>query len=205
MTLPELSILILFAGCAALLLFFTILIYQMGRSGHKSAPELMGRTKTFWGMLGLLFIAATTHRIVTDMVLALISALATIEYFSFARSTSHLPTLDKPLFKGITLALIPLQALLYYQGHSFAALLVAPTFLILVLPVLLVLEDQTSGVLETYGFVAAGALFFVFALGHAFGLVHIGLMPFLLCLLLTELRDLISYWLGKFFSKLEVP
>jgi phosphatidate cytidylyltransferase len=184
-----------------LLSVFTLLIRRLQKKQFPSAGELMGRVQTFWGMLLLLFIAATTPRAVTFVFVGLISAVALYEYLSWQKlSTKDFAVLDRAS-RGFAFFLIPVQLIFLYLQWEITSLVLIPFCLVVVFPSLMVLRNRPAQVLALYGFLASAVLFFVFAFPLAAALTRFGLMPLLLCFLLTELRDLLSYWLGKFFSK----
>jgi len=194
------SLLLLFTLCMALLAFFTLLISSMLKRGHKSAPELMGRTLTFWWMLALFLISVTTHLAVTFGVIGVFSGLAVYEYLSFARAAPHICVVSKPLV-AFCVALVPVNLVLHYLGLSQISLVLISLVAVLVIPTLLVLENNTDSALVRYGYVVSGLFFFVFSFGYAAALAREATMVLLFCFFLTEIRDLGSYWLGKFFAR----
>lgn len=194
---------IVFIGCAVLLTFFTFLIRNLQKKNHPSAPELMGRTVTFWGMLILFLIAMTTPSWVTYIFIALTCSFALHEYFSFqAKANRPVSSIPSYIFI-ICQVLVPVNLALHYFYLPFLFLALVPLFLVCVLPGLFVLQNKPGQFLANYGFVASGALFFVYSFSFAAGLLHFSKMCLVLCFLLTELRDLISYWVGKISAKLE--
>lgn len=186
----------LFTLCIGILGFFTVLISWMLRQGKKSAPELMARTLTFWWMVALFLVSLTTHPALTALFLTIFSALALYEYLSFS------PQFSRPILV-FALLQVPANLCLHYLGHS--ALSPAYFFLLaaLVVPTILVLENQPESTLVRYGHLVSGLAFFVFSLGYAAALAHQAIMVLLLCFFLTEIRDLSSYWLGKWLARLE--
>ncbi|MBT9588313.1 phosphatidate cytidylyltransferase [bacterium] len=194
------SLLLLFSVCIALLAFFTVLISGMLKRGHKSAPELMARTLTFWWMLALFLISVTTHLAVTVGVIGVFSALAVYEYLSFARAAPHVCVVSSPML-AFCVALVPVNLVLHYQGLSQLSLVLISLVAVLVIPSLLVLENNTDSALVRYGYVVSGLFFFVFSFGYAAALARQATLVLLFCFFLTEIRDLGSYWMGKFFAR----
>ena len=186
----------LFSLCIGILAFFTLLITWMLRQGKKSAPELMARTLTFWWMVALFLISLTTHAALTALFLAIFSALALYEYLSFGSKFS------RPML-AFALLQVPANLALHYFGQSALSPVYFFLLAALVVPTILVLQNNPESALLRYGHLVSGLAFFVFSLGYAAALAHQTIMVLLLCFFLTEVRDLSSYWLGKLLARLE--
>lgn len=197
------SLEIVFIGSTLLLTFFTFLIRRLQKANHPSAPELMGRTVTFWGMLILFLIAMTTPSWVTYILIDLACCFALYEYSTF-QSKALKPVSSVPSYLFIVCQiLVPLNLAFHYFYLPFLFLSIVPLFLAVILPGLFVLQNKPGQFLVNYGFVASGVLFFVYAFSFAAGLLHFSQMCLVLCFLLTEIRDLVSYWVGKISAKFE--
>ena len=175
----------------------------------------MGRTLTFWGMWIFFMILAVTPNFVAFVFIGLVSVVALYEYYCFQGSLFSEASLvskiivTKPAHVNSTavclsLAVIPINLFIQYLKWDQTALGLVPLVVILFLPSLLVISNETTRALANFGFMATGLLFFVYALSYAAALTRFGMMPLLLCVVFTELRDLVSYWAGKFFSKAEI-
>jgi phosphatidate cytidylyltransferase len=100
--------------------------------------------------------------------------------------------------------LIPINlAVQYFFGGTQSDVLNL-FILVAVLPSILVLSNQSEDATLKFGKYSQALLFFVYALGCAGAIINIDIKILLICLILTELRDLISYWMGKFFGKIIV-
>ncbi len=193
------SILIIISSCALLLLAFTVLIRGMQKKGHPSANELMGRTITFWWMLGLMFLAVMTTPICVFIFLTILILLGQFEFLSFFRKKipKHLEFWVYGLIAATT---ILSQSLSYYHSYEgFVSACFLP--LLFLIPTIFVLGGDAENSANLMGLLGLTQVFFCFGLGHASFLYRVQMNVFLLTLILTEIRDLTSYWIGKFFSK----
>jgi phosphatidate cytidylyltransferase len=190
---------VLFSVSILVLSFFTVLILKMLKAGKHSAPELMARALTFWWMLGLFLIAVTTPTVISFVLIGIFSGLAFLEYFEFQKNEKNIL-----LPQGIiycSLMLIPFNLGLHYFGYSRLSLGVCFIFVTLIIPSVLVLMNEVESVLLRFGYWASSVVFFIFALGYGAAVAGQSLLLLLFCFFFTELRDLISYWLGKFLAK----
>ncbi len=192
----ETRLLLIFGLTVAILMFFTLLIQKMQRRGVHAAPELMGRTMTFWWMVTGFAVAFATHRALTYALLGGLCALSLFEYYTL--STDSALTRAPRWIGYLTLIASGAAA---YSGRLALFWLIPSLVSTLLLPVVFVLENQPEGAGRRLGFHAVGLLFFVFGLGHGFLLAGLGPMPLIFAFFLTEIRDLISYWTGKALAR----
>lgn len=199
------ALLIFFLICIALLTFFSVFITSLEKKGHKSAHELMARTLTFWWMLSLFGIALVLHPSVLVALLACGSLLSLAEYHSlvFPEEKSLGKILADPYFQFPALGCIVNYVLLYFglenEFFGFSA-----AFIGVLLPLFYVMKNQTSGKAGTLAAITLGFNFFAVLLPISFAFYKLEAYAFLLIVFLTEIRDLISYWVGKAFSKTPV-
>jgi phosphatidate cytidylyltransferase len=189
---------LVFAVSAAVLLFFTVLIRFGLRAKTAANTELMSRTITFWWMLAFFQVSAATNSMVFTTMLALFSMLAFYEYMRFAPASRPRRNVALNVLCGV---LIPVAFFLMYQGEASLAVVICFLFLILGLPSLMVLENAPDGQLKRIGHLSSGVLFFALALAVAVPVYLSSPMVLLVCVFLTEIRDMTSYWLGKFVQK----
>jgi phosphatidate cytidylyltransferase len=191
---------------AALLLFFTVLTRRLMRKGMGAAPELYGRTMTFWWMLAAFLVAQTTPRPVGFIIFGGLCLLAVYE---FATMRPDPPGPGDRAATAIALATAPAATILAWYGRNDWTLAFFAIAIVVVaaLPMALswVVVDRTAGVAATLGWLVAGTVLCVGLLGHGLLILdlHDGLSLLIWCFLLTELRDLLSYWVGKFFAARE--
>lgn len=170
----------------------------MQKKGHPSAPELLGRTYTFWGIFFLLLIANLTPKIVTYILFGVSSITAIYEYFQFnQKERPHL----SPVF-WISILCLPLELYFFYQNDLLLALALPMSLILLVLPTFYILKNNPENTLQSFGHQASSIIFFIFALSSGAALINYGPIILLICIVYTEIRDLVSYWMGKFFAKL---
>lgn len=198
---PDNNFLVLFTVCFCLLSFFTVLITVLLKKKNKSAPELMARTVTFWWMLGLFTVAVMLPTFVSFILIGFFSGLSFYEYISFQKNSSGSAAIQNQWIL-LCLSLIPLTLSLQYTGKLELNLTLMFLFLTLILPSVLVLKNNFENSLFQFGYLASGVLFFIFSLGFAAGLAQKSILVLLYCFFFTEMRDMISYWLGKFLARL---
>jgi phosphatidate cytidylyltransferase len=170
----------------------------MLRRGSRSAPELYGRTITFWWMLAGFLVAVATPRVCAFLLMGGLVALAMREYLSLLPDWG--PTRGERGGAGLRATAYGACGLAVWTAYLDSPtwfFLVVPSVAISVLPLLFVLADRTAGTVAQLGFLAVGVLFFAFNFGHGLLLLNMGVMTLVYCFVLTEMRDLISYWVGK--------
>jgi phosphatidate cytidylyltransferase len=187
-----------FAVSACVLIFFTVLIRFVLRQKTAANVELMSRTITFWWMLAFFQVSVASNDIVFSTLLGVFSILAFYEYMRFAPAAQ---SKGNALLNLICGALIPTAFVLIYLGKAQLAVFLCFMFLVLGLPSLLVIENAEEGQLKRLGHLSSGIIFFALALPLAVAVYQFSAMVLLICVFLTEIRDMTSYWLGKFVQK----
>jgi phosphatidate cytidylyltransferase len=196
------SLLAFFLICIGILSFFSVFIKSLGKKGHKSAHELMARTLTFWWMLSLFGIALVLHPAVLALLLCCGSLLSIAEYHSliFPEEKSLTKIVNDRFFIFPALGCVLNYALLYFGlEHQFLA--ASMVFIGVLIPVFYVMQNKTDGTAKSLSAISLGYTFFAVLLPLAFPLYKFEAHAFLLVIFLTEIRDLVSYWIGKTFSK----
>lgn len=202
----ERALLALLVAVAALLLFFTAVSALLRWRKAALAEEVSSRTETWWFMAAVFMTAFATHRMVSFLFLGFLCFSALREYFSLLpmgekAGDKTLSFRDRP---SILLAYLTIPASLwaaYVRWYELFIILV-PVYFFLLTPILFVVQDRTEGALRSLGMVALGALFFAFCLGHALFLVNLGAMVLFFCFFLTEVRDVVAFWVGGGLSAL---
>jgi len=184
-----------------LLVFFTILSKILALNKSASAGEIANRTISWWWMVAIFMIAATTHRLIVFCFLSFLCFFALREYFSLvpeckpAVTEKGLLSCNAPQF--VCYFAILISAYLAYIKWYGLYIILVPVYAFLFIPIIFVLQNRTSGTIESLGFVSIGLMFFVFNLGHSFFMINLGIAVLVYCFLLTEARDVLAYWIGK--------
>lgn len=190
------SLIILLEAIIAILVFFTFLTRRLLRKGLPSAPELFGRTMTFWWMLAAFLIALTTPPLCSLLVVGLLCGMSLIEYFALDPRGSRNLAHDRWI-RAIALATVPAALGFAFVGNFAAFATVPLAFALLAMPITQVLQNRTEGTVGELGFFTLGVVFFVVGLGHGYFLLRVSPFLLLFCFFITEFRDLSSYWIGK--------
>jgi len=187
-----------FAVSVCVLTFFTVLIRFGLRQKTATNVELMSRTVTFWWMLAFFQVSVATNTIVFAVLLAVFSMLAFYEYLKFASAPHANGSILLNLLCG---ALVPVAFVLTYLGQEQLAIFICFMFLLLGLPSLMVIENAQGEQLKRLGHLSSGVVFFALALSLSVSVYEFSVMVLLICVFLTEIRDMTSYWLGKLVQK----
>jgi len=199
------SMLIIMSVVIALLLFFTLIAKLLDIKKIKMAAEIKDRTVTWWWMVAVFMIALSTHRVVSFCFMGFLCFMALKEYFSLLPSketggAKNLSVKDRLPVILCYLAVILTAYSAYIKWYGFYIILV-PVYMFLLIPIIFVLQNRTEGTINSLGMISIGLMFFVFNLGHSLFMVNMGAMVLLFCFFLTEIRDLLSFWVGKGLAK----
>lgn len=155
-------------------------------------------------MCAVLLLAISIHRLVSFLFLGFLCFSALREYFSLIpmEKPSERLTLtfkDRP---AVMLCYLSIPAVIYLACIQWYALFIifVPVYVFLSVPILFVLQNRTQGFLKSIGIIAIGLMLFVHNLGHCLFLINMGAMVLVYCFALTEIRDLVSFWIGKAFA-----
>jgi len=194
------------AGIVALLLFFSIVWRVLEKRGASLAEEIKKRTITWWWMAAVFMLALAFNRIVSFVFLGFLCFAALREYFSLMPMSDvvdsrTLSFKDRPSILVCYLA-VPLMIYLAYIEWYAVFIIAIPVYVFLLIPILFVLQNRTEGSLKSIGIMTLGLMFFAHNLGHCLFMINIGPLLIMYCFVLTEVRDLLSYWIGKYFASL---
>jgi len=183
-----------------LLVFFTFLSKILTLNNSTGALEITKRTVSWWWMVAIFMLCVTTHRLIVFCFLGFLSFLALKEYFSLLPEYKNLKA--EKLFSDnlpqlVCYFAILLSAYLAYIRWYGLYIILIPVYVFLLIPIIFVLQNRTTGVVKSLGLISIGLMFFVFNLGHSFFMVNLGVFVLVYCFLLTEARDVLAYWVGK--------
>ncbi len=202
----EMAMLTIMALVLGLLLFFSAAWRVMRFKDHPMAQEIRDRTITWWWMVAIFMLALSTHKIVSFVFLGFLCFASLREYYSMlpmqdSGADKLLSFKDRlPVFFGY--ASIPAIIYVAYIEWYNLFLILIPVYVFLLIPILLILQNRTEGALTSMGVITLGFMFFVHNLGHCLFMINMGSMVLLFCFTLTELRDLLSFWIGKWQAKM---
>lgn len=185
----------LFQIIIGILLFFTCLIGVLKMKKNSLSSELWSRTLTFWWMSAIFLLTVNIDYRLTFLPLALLAC------FSCFELNNLFPTDSKNIkrFQYVLLGIIPILCL-YVSYFSFLS--IASVGITVVLPILLISHDKIDDHGRNFILLSNYFLFCVIGFSHFYFLLKVGTSLFVAILFLTQLRDLISYWLGKLSMKL---
>lgn len=202
----EFSMLFLLASIIALLLFFSVVWRVLQWKQSAMAEEIRDRTITWWWMVAVFMLALSIHRIVSFIFLGFLCFSSLREYFSMLKMAdtninADLSFADRlPVF--FCYLAIPLVLYVSYIEWYTLFVILIPVYFFLLMPILLILQNRAEGTMKSLGILSLGLMFFVHNLGHCLFMINVGAIVLLFCFTLTEVRDLISFWVGKGLEKL---
>ena len=170
--------------------------------------ELRLRIKTWWMIVAVFAVAVLFNRMVSVVVLGLVSFLAFKEFVSLVptRRADH-----RVLFWAYLA--IPIQFYWVWMAWYGLFIIFIPVFVFLFLPMRMILIGETQGFLRAIGTLQWGLMITVFGLSHAAFLLVLpsdvnpvaGSMGLLIYLVfLTEFNDVAQYIWGKSFGKRKI-
>lgn len=171
----------------------------------KNVANFITRMKSFWIILILFTLAFCINKIVAFFFIMLISYLALKEYFSMIPTRRS----DRRVLLWAYLA-IPINFYFLYTNWVVMFYLFVPLYMFILIPIRMVLIQETDGFLKSCGTIHWGLMTAVYAIGYlALYIIFpeninpagggIGLLMFVL--LLTIGNDFMQYVFGKSFGK----
>jgi phosphatidate cytidylyltransferase len=200
----ETGMLAVLGAIIAVLLLFSLTYRVMRWKGHPMAEEIQNRTLTWWWMIAVFMLAIAVHKLVSFAFLGFLCFSALREYYSLmpTEETAESKVLsfkDRPCV-WITYLSIPLVMYVAFIEWYELFIILAPVYLFLLLPIVFVIQGRTKGTIKSLGILSLGFMFFVFNMGHCLFMINMGAMVLLYCFALTEARDLMAFWIGKWIQ-----
>jgi phosphatidate cytidylyltransferase len=196
-----LKILLIIIG---ILVFFTIISLVLGAVKSSLADEISLRTKTWWWMIAVFMLALAINKIISFIFLGFLCFAALREYYSLLpmneKAENCLLSFKDRISIFISYLAIPFIIWLAYTGQYGFFWIFIPVYLFLLIPIIFVLQNRTTGTIKTIGIISLGFMFFVYNFGYSMFMINMTPIVLLFCFSLTEARDLLAYWFGKLFS-----
>lgn len=202
----DMAVVIIMVAVLAILLFFSVAWRVMIFKNYAMAPEIRDRTVTWWWMVAVFMLALSTHNIVSFIFLGFLCFSSLREYYSMLpmhenNEAKMLSFKDRlPVF--FCYVSIPVIIYVAYIEWYNLFLILIPVYVFLLIPILLILQNRTKGAIRSLGVITLGFMFFVHNLGHCLFMINMGSLVLLFCFVLTEVRDLLSFWIGKWQAKM---
>ncbi|WP_110686423.1 phosphatidate cytidylyltransferase [Salinicola aestuarinus] len=166
--------------------------------------ELKQRIRSWWWMIGLLFVVLLLSRNAGILFFACLSYLALKEFFSIV------PTrlVDRRVLFWAYLA-IPLQYLWIWQGWYGMFSIFVPVYVFLFLPVRMLLLGDSQGFIRAAGVIHWMTMLAIYCLSHLAALLTLPVLnpvagylgPVLFVLFITQFNDVCQYVWGKRIGK----
>ena len=195
---------LVFMGSALVFLFlFSIVCRIVALKNVPNYQEVIDRTKTWYWMIGVFLLTMAFHPAISFASLAFLSFTALREYFSLlpmyrpdAQGRVLLRRHDRRaiLFSYL---IIPVMFYLAYVKWYNLYIILIPVYLGVLIPWLLVMENQSENFLTSASVILWGNIVFVYLLGHSAFLVNLSPLLLFYGIFLTEMRDVVVYIFGK--------
>lgn len=204
----ETDMIVLMAIIVGLLLFFSVVWRLMQWKNSPMAEEIRDRTITWWWMVAVFMLALSIHKIVSFVFLGFLCFASLREYFSMvsmgeSNDESDLSFADRVPVFFCYLSIPVVMYLAYIEWYELFIILI-PVYTFLLMPIVLILQNRAKGSMKSLGILSLGLMFFVHNLGHCLFMINIGPIVLLYCFTLTEVRDLLSFWVGKGLAKVSL-
>lgn len=188
----------------AVLFIITASAYILSALG-KNAENMKTRMKSFWVIVILFTIAFMFNRLTAVIFIMLISYLSLKEFFSMIPSRRS----DRRVLLWAYLS-IPIQFYFLYIKWTAMFYLFIPLYLFILIPVRMVLTEDTQGFLKSCGTIHWALMTCVYAIGYfaAYFIIPDSINPaggalglLLYILIITVFNDFMQYLSGKMFGK----
>lgn len=194
----------LLVGIIAALAIFSAAMYLIGKHvPNMDMPELFVRIKMWWGMIAVFSLATWIHPVISLITLSFLCLFSLREFFSMRTIRKY----ERNAYTWAYLA-IPLQFYWIYTSWYGMFVLFIPLYVFLFIPVIRIFKGGgTVGFLRTVSNIQWGLMLTVFALSHLAyfpKLSEDGSKLVLFVVILTQLNDVVQYFVSKTFGKLKV-
>ena len=189
-----------------LLVLATAIVLVMRRGDHENNHrELASRVKSWWFMIAIFSIAMLTSPLVSIFFFALISFLAFKEYISIV----PLRRADRRVLFWAYLT-IPIQYAFVADDFYGMFIVFIPVWVFLLLPLRLIIAQETEGFLTSVTAISWGLMITVFAVSHGAMLMRFPATPenpaggaglILFLVILNQGNDVAQYLWGKLLGK----
>lgn len=197
----ETEMLMVMAVLVGILAFFSLVWRGMELKKLSMADEIRDRTITWWWMVAVFMLALSTHRMVSFLFLGFLCFASLREYYSILPMNetveSCLLSFKDRVSVFFSYLSIPVIIYLAYIEWYELFIILVPVYVFLLIPILFILQNRTKGSLKSMGIISLGFMFFAHNLGHCLFMINIGAIVLMYCFTLTEVRDLLSFWIGK--------
>ena len=197
---PAHALWIVGAVTALLIVASSISIAMVMLQPQHDYTELRQRIRSWWWMMGLLFLALLFNQTAAIVFFGVLSYLALKEFFSIV------PTrlMDRRVLFWAYLA-IPIQYVWVGMGWLAMISIFIPVYVFLFLPVRMLLLGETKGFIRSAGVIHWMVMLAVYCLSHLGALLMLpvtnvqagAIGPVLFILLMTQLNDVAQYIWGK--------
>ncbi|WP_251977238.1 phosphatidate cytidylyltransferase [Salinicola avicenniae] len=179
-------------------------VWMGQRQPERDLLELKQRIRSWWWMIGLLFVVLLLNRDAGIVFFACLSYLALKEFFSIV------PTrlVDRRVLFWAYLA-IPLQYLWIWQEWYGMFSVFVPVYVFLFLPVRMLLLGDSQGFIRAAGVIHWMVMLAIYCIGHLAALLTLPVLnpaagylgPVLFVLFITQFNDVCQYVWGKRIGK----
>ena len=192
-----------------ILTFASVLFFVVGKiKPNANLDELKSRTRSWWVMAIVFFIATMFSNAISYVAIAFLSFVAFRELYSILEFRDN----DRYAVLWAYIA-IPIQYYLAYIGWYGAYIIFIPVIMFLILPLRIVLRGDTNGIIKSMASLHWVTMLTVFGLSHMAYLLSLPPLPgfesggrglLLFLVFLTEINDVLQFTFGKLFGKRKI-
>jgi phosphatidate cytidylyltransferase len=200
------ELLIVVALILGILTFATLLFFIVGKvKPTANLKELKARTRSWWVMAAVFLIATIFNTKISYIAIAFLSFVAFREMYSLLGFRLS----DRRAIFGAFVS-IPVQYYLAYIGWYGAYIIFIPVVMFMILPLILVIKGDTTGIIKSMATMQWILMLTVFGISHMAYLLSLpeldgfkaggrGLLLFLV--FLTEMNDVMQFTWGKLLGR----